>query len=172
MRTRDNYKITDNFSFYEIIEGRIPAMAALNWENIAQYNERAFLNICTRAETVRAIINFEFVSDIDSSRDIGLRVTSGWRCLAWEQRQGRKGTSKHTDNKGDVAALDLQPTNCSKEKAVEIIQFLDDMYSPRTGPHVWQGGWAIKKPTMRSGKVESVGFFHIDNRPVNARWSY
>lgn len=172
MRTLSNVKLTDNFSRYEIIEGGVPAMTKMNWENIHEYHEAAFVNICHAAERIRAIINVEFISDVDPSKPIGLRVTSGWRCLAWELHRGRKGTSKHTDNDGNIAALDLQPTNCSAELAVRIIEWLDALYSPRQGNYIWRGGWAIKKPTIVKGKITQVGFFHIDNRPVVARWSY
>ncbi len=172
MRTLSNAKLTNNFSRYEIIEGAVPALTAMNWKHIDEYQEAPFITICHAAERIRAIINVEFISDIDKSKPIGLRVTSGWRCLAWELHRGRSGGSKHTDNDGNIAALDLQPTNCSKELAVKIIEWLDKLYSPRQGLHVWRGGWAVKKPTIVRGVITKVGFFHIDNRPVIARWSY
>lgn len=172
MRTLSNVKLTANFSRYEIIEAQNTDMAAMNWQHIEEYNEPAFINICHAAERVRTLINANFKSDLNTSKPIGLKVASGWRCLAWERHRKRNGSSKHCDNKGLIAALDLVPTNCSPELAERIIAWLDRRYSPRTGLDVWRGGWAIKKPTIAAGKVTAVGFFHLDNRPIIARWSY
>lgn len=178
LRTLPDTKLSRYFSRYEMIEAKLPVVSdnrgniiadakAMNWKNIAEYNEARYVALCLRMDEVRISINKQFRSDVNTSRDIGLLVTSAFRCREWELYRRRSGTSQHCVG----AAVDVQPTNCSPELSVKIIAWLKDKYWPTTSG--WKGGFAIKEPTMgRSGEISSVGFAHFDGRATNARWTY
>jgi len=163
MRTIPNRKLTDNFWLYEIIEAQLPKEAVeLNWKHIDEFDEANAKKIAEFIQSIRDLINIKFWNRQDG---IGLRITSGFRCKEWEQIRGRSGNSRHT--KSD--AVDVQPI-CPPELAVEIIQYLYEIFSPRKTGH--RGGFAIKKPTYQDGKIIAVGFAHFDLRPTVARWEY
>ena len=162
MRTINNYKLSDNFSFYEFIEGVFMGKAGheINWKNIDQCDQEKQKEMALALQKVRKEINVNFKSDIDESKLIGLQITSGWRCKEWELLRGRSGLGQHP-----IAAADVVPTNVSKELSDKIILWLYDKYSSRT--EGWEGGFAIKRPTKTT-----TGFAHFDIRSNNARWEY
>lgn len=167
MRTITNIKLTDHFWLYEFIEGRaLPRKAIeLNWKNIDQFNIEDAREEAKFLEGIREVTNLVFQPK-NGGQEIGVRINSGWRCKEWELIQGRSGKSQHVK-----IASDIVPTNCSNELAVEIINHLYHIYSPRTTGH--KGGFAIKKPTYTDGNIVSVGFVHFDRRKdKNARWEY
>ena len=162
MRTLPNRKLTNNFTLYEFIEGQLPADGiALNWKHINEMDQTRFLQAAIHAQSIRDLINREFKSDTGAA-EIGLRITSGFRCKAWELKQGRSGNSQHT-----VAAYDAQPTNCSNDQAVAIIAWLHNRFK-----RTYVGGLAMKKATIEKGKYVKVGFIHFDFRGHVARWEY
>jgi len=162
MRTVKNKQLTRNFSLYEFIEGQLPAKGViLNWEHIHEMDMVKFEKAAQHAQSIRDLINREFKSDLSPS-EIGLRITSGFRCHTWELLQGRSGNSQHV-----IAAYDAQPTNCSNEMAVAIISWLLKRFNKD-----YIGGLAIKKPTVKNGKYVLVGFIHFDFRGQRARWEY
>lgn len=137
----------------------------MNWENISEFDIEKAQQIANLIQAKRDDINKAF-KEKNKFQDIGLTITSGFRCKAWEAHQGRSGNSRHTQSD----AMDIQPIKCSKELAVEILQYLFEKgKSTRTG-HL--GGFAIKKPSYKDGKVMAVGFLHYDLRGVYARWEY
>lgn len=179
MRTLPNINLTANFTRYEVIEARLPVVKdnrgnviadckAMNWQHIKEYKEERYVELLTRIEEVRTDINRKFNSDTNPSKPIGLMITSGFRCKAWEKYRRRSGSSAHTV----AAAVDLQPVNCSAELAVKIIAYLNEKYGDRRSG--WIGGFAIKDPTYnREGELLAVGFVHFDNKPgANRRWTY
>jgi len=162
MKTLPDRKLTKNFSLYEFIEGQLPPQAIeLNWRHLNEMDLAKIEQAAQHAQTIRDLINQEFKSDL-SHKEIGLRITSGFRCRAWELAQGRSGNSQHT-----IAAYDCQPTNCSNEQAVGILAWLHNRFK-----RTYVGGLAIKKPTVEKGKYTKVGFIHFDFRGHVARWEY
>lgn len=165
MRTIPNRKITDNFSLYEFIEATLPAEAvALNWKHISEFREAEFIKLANFLQSLRNSINQQFRAE-NNGNEIGLRITSGFRCKAWERLRKRSGDSQHT-----IAAADVQPTNCSPQLAVKIMDHLCKKYHPRTTGHF--GGFAIKRPDIENGRILRIGFLHYDLRGWTARWEY
>jgi hypothetical protein len=161
MRTIPDRQITKNYTLYEFIEGQLPeAGKVMNWKNIAQMDIAAIERAAVHAQSIRDLINKEFKSYNDY-KEIGLRITSGWRCKEWELHQKRSGNSQHV-----IAAYDAQPINCSKMQAAEIIAWLLVRFKN------YAGGLAIKKPTFANSQIVSVGFIHFDFRSSPARWEY
>ena len=163
----EDSQVTRSFRLYEFIEASLPVLAVkLNWKHINEFKQGEFQRLAEHLQCVRNVVNAEFRQG-NGGREIGMRVTSGFRCLAWEILRGRPGTSQHTV----LAAADIQPTGCPPLMAVEIIAWLNQKYGPRKTGHM--GGFAIKKPTYNSqGKVVAVGFAHFDLRGYVARWEY
>lgn len=162
MKTIQNRKLTHNFDLYEFIEGKLPKEGvAMNWKNIAQMDLKKIEEAAKHAQSIRDLINKEFLSDTKSP-EIGLQINSGWRCREWELKQGRSGNSQHV-----IAAYDAVPTNCSLSQASSIIGWLYHRFS-----RSYNGGFAIKKPTFENGKMTLPGFVHFDFRGHMARWEY
>jgi hypothetical protein len=161
MRTIDNYKLSANFSFWEFVEGTVMSKQghAMNWKNIKQCDRLLQKKMAESLQHVRLVINQNFKHK-NNNKEIGLEVTSGWRCTEWELFRGRSGKSQHP-----IAAADVIPTGVSKELSDEIILWLNDKYSPRQNG--WNGGFAIKRPTKTTS-----GFAHFDIRSGIARWEY
>ena len=83
----------------------------------------------------------------------------------------RSGKSQHT-----ISAVDFKILSSSLEHNADVMEMIFEKYDK-----TWLGGIAIKKPTLRAGKIISTGFIHIDNRQPSdsqikagrgARWSY
>jgi len=166
-RTLPDRSLTRNFRLYEFIESALPFQAVwLNWKYINEFQEHEYQRLAEYMQCVRNMINAEFRQG-NGGNEIGIRVTSGFRCLAWEMIRNRPGTSQHTV----LAAADIQPTGCRPAMAVEILAWLFQKYSPISHGH--KGGFAIKNPTLdANGKILSVGFAHFDLRAQVARWEY
>lgn len=157
MKTYPNNKLTKNFFLYEFIEARMPFEAiAMNWQHIDQFNLEMYEKLALELEKIRKKINGAFSSDLELG-EIGLRITSGFRCKEWELFRGRSGNSQHT-----ICAVDLQPINCSQKQAIDIMRWI----SGELG-HTWLGGLALHPP---GGK--GIGFVHLDTRGAKSRWEY
>ena len=163
IRTKPNYKITKNFSFYEMMESSLPYEAVkLNWLNIDDYNPDNAVKIIEVAQSRRDLVNRQYKSDT-SDKEIGFILTSAFRCLDWERIRKRSGASQHVKS----LAVDIQPINCSDEMATDILQWLHNQdYSN------YEGGLALKKPTYKNRAIHRIGFLHYDARGFKARWSY
>lgn len=162
MRTRPNYNITNNFTFYEMIESSLPYEAVrLNWLNIEDYNPQNAEKICRIIQQRRDLVNQHF-RKTNNNKEIGFILTSAFRCLEWERIRGRSGNSQHVKS----LAVDIQPINCSDELAVTILQWLKNQ------DEEFEGGLALKEPTYRNGTIEKIGFLHYDARGRKARWAY
>ena len=158
MTKPNNHKLTPHFTLFEYVEGTLPQRAIdLNWKNIAQCDLNKAILLLQKIEQVRADINANFVTDNPQGGEIGLNITSGWRCKEWELLQGRSGNGQHP-----IAAVDVVPSNVSKKLSGEIMAYLEKKYW-----RTWGGGFAIKKPTSIT-----TGFAHFDNRADKARWYY
>lgn len=165
----ENINITPNFSLHEFIEAspnNDKEFKRIAWDNIGELNVVNAKKIINLTQAKRDYINRMFRAD-NGGKEIGLKITSGFRPLAWEKIKKRSGLSRHTQSD----AIDFQPLNCSPELAVKIIQHLYDIDSDKVTGH--QGGFAIKKPTIIGGSIRLVGFAHYDLRPGQpARWFY
>ena len=166
MKTIPNRKLTNNFSLYEFIEAQLPPEAiALNWKHISEFKEAEYVKLANFLQSLRNSVNQQFRAE-NGGREIGMRITSGFRCKAWEHLRKRSGDSQHTIG----AAADIQPTNCSPELAIKIMDYLYKKYYSRTTGHF--GGFAIKRPDIEKGKIIRIGFLHYDLRGWTARWEY
>ncbi len=168
MRTLTNSKLTPHFSRYEIIEGTVLPEEAkkMNWKNIKEYDETKFIPLLEDMEVLRSFINMLYKTDI-GGRNIGLEITSGWRCREWELFRKRSGEGQHP-----IAALDVRPTNCSAELSVQIMRRFHTMFWPRDNGYI--GGYAIAFPSYNTGdgKLKTTGFLHLDKRGSVVRWTY
>lgn len=164
-KTIPNQKLTANFSLYEFIEATLPKEAvAMNWKHINEFREAEFIKLANFLQSLRNSINQQFRAE-NNGNEIGLQITSGFRCKAWEHFRKRSGNSQHT-----IAAADIQPTNCPPQLAVKIMDYFFKKHNPRTGGHF--GGFAIKRPEIKDGKIIRIGFLHYDLRGWVARWEY
>ena len=171
MRKIENYNLTKNFSFHELIEGKsLPQLAVeMNWLFLVNSQEIETIKsnlkqIAVEMQDVRDLINKEF----PQPTEIGIRIFSGFRCLEWEYHRNRKGTSQHVQG----LAVDFGLTNVHDwELYQEIMNFIHGYYVK----HKWMGGLAIKETN------NGISFIHIDCRkPTNehikrgygARWNY
>ena len=162
MRSIENFKLSENFTLYEFIEGiNMPEEAIeLNWENIDELNIDEAIQIAERVQKERDYVN-EVFQEENGGVEIGFAITSGFRCLEWEHSQGRSGNGMHPKSK----AMDIIPINVNKKLGDKIIKHLYTRNKSRQNG--WYGGFAIKEPTPKS-----VGFVHYDNRREVARWMY
>jgi hypothetical protein len=166
MRTLPNEKLTLNFTLYEFIESQLPFQGVqMNWANISDFRKDRAKRLCELMETKRTLINNVFRQK-NGGKEIGLRFTSAFRSVEWERFRGRSGDSQHTQSWGG----DVQPTNVSDELAVQILEYLYSIDNDRATGHL--GGFAIKKPEYKNGKIIKIGFLHYDLRGTVARWTY
>lgn len=164
MRTIPNRKLSPNFSLYEFIEAQLPAEAiALNWQHIHEMKIDEFERLAKFLQQIREDINQKYRA-VNKGKEIALRITSGFRCKAWELIRTRSGNSMHCQ----LAAADVQPINCTPELAVEILSYF---HTKLMRTH--EGGLAIKHPDYyKDGRVLRIGFIHFDLRGYRARWTY
>jgi len=158
MKALPNTQLTRNFHLYEFIEAQLPFEAvALNWKYITRFDMLKWEEMALELEKDRRLINEHHKPDLFGFDDIGIRITSGFRCIEWELLRGRSGLSQHT-----ICAVDYIPTNVSRSKAIVILKWLYDIQDK-----TWPGGLAIKHPEQMK-----TGFIHKDTRKELARWNY
>ncbi len=161
MRSIPNKQLTKNYTLWEMIEGQLPEKGReMNWKNIHEMDLDKITEAAKHAQTIRDLINKEF--KLDGVEEIKFIITSGWRCKEWELIQKRSGNSQHTK-----AAYDAVPSGCSVLDAAAIIGWLYNRFYKN-----YNGGFAIKRPTTKDGKMVSAGFVHFDFRGYIARWTY
>lgn len=168
MRTLPDRNLTANFSLYELIEAHPTGnrdLAWLNWKFIGELDMERLEMIAARLQQLRDIINQRYRVE-NFGKEIALRVTSAFRCRAWERLRNRNGSSRHVV----CDANDFVPVCENPEQTVLIIEELYRELNPRLTGH--QGGLAIKKPTRNAkGELQLLGFMHIDLGPTR-RWEY
>jgi len=161
MRQIRNKQLTKHFWLYEFLEAELPSEAiAMNWDVINSDTVYKAELMALEIEKIRKLVNDNYKSDI-GFQEIGLRITSGFRCREWELKRGRSGNSQHT-----IMAADFQAINCSREMGANILSWIFEKYDPW-----WCGGLAKKDPS-KEGKRFFLGFIHIDQRDIKARWIY
>ena len=133
---------------------------AMNWKHIDEFEMYRWEMLALELEKIRKLINEQNKSDLGFP-EIGLRITSGFRCKAWELLRNRSGLSQHT-----ICAADFQAINCSRGQAAGILKSVYSAFDPW-----WSGGLAIKWP-YKTGTMLMLGFVHIDMRGEKARWVY
>lgn len=173
-----NFKLTNNISFYEYMEGQLPVKAIQwNWdyfESLSNKEQNLFMAkaklVAIEVQKERDYVNANFVHE-NSGKQYSVTISCGFRCKRWELYRGRSGNGQHP-----IAAIDFKFSNCSIEQDARLLR---DVYDRRN--KVWMGGLAIKDPTIQNGKVVASGFIHIDNRLPNreekqrgfgTRWKY
>lgn len=164
MNKPKNEKLSEHFTLYEFVEGKaLPREAVdLNWQNLNLNLIPRFRELCERLECVRADINERFGNE-NKGKTVGLQINAGYRCKEWELRQGRSGLSQHT-----ISAVDVYPTNCSKELANKILEYLEKKYWDKNIG--WYGGFAVGYGKPKG--AYNQGFVHFDIRKSVARWYY
>ena len=173
-----NFNLTRNITFNEYMEGTLPFLARkMNWDYFnkldiqeqEQFIKRA-TRICQELQNIRNWVNLKFGNELNDE-EFKVQITSGFRCKEWELHQKRSGKSQHT-----ISAIDFKILSSSLKFNAEVMAEIFEKYDK-----TWLGGIAIKKPTLRAGKIISTGFIHIDNRQPSdsqikagrgARWSY
>lgn len=152
----ENIQLTKNFSLKELIEGTAlpPSAVKLNYE---YFDKSKLSDLVTLAESLQFIRDCTKEKFGNSFK--GFRVTAGLRVVQWELKKGRSGNSQHPKYK----AADIQPI-CSTKHYDEIFNWIFETFN-----ETWKGGFAQKKPDLKSGKL---GFIHVDNRNKKARWEY
>jgi hypothetical protein len=159
-----NKQIQVNFSLYEYLMGTaLPSQAIAMNCKFLQQNEVEAKQIVNKIKEVskehqklRNLINEHFWNENDV-QDIGIEITSGFRCLEWEKHQGRSGLSQHTTGN----AIDFTLTKVKDDELYnKIMQWIMDLYID------FEGGLASK---VVNGHFV---FIHIDFRGNKARWSY
>jgi hypothetical protein len=161
----EDKQITANFTLHAFLFAGSDELQRYNKRNLHEVNYDNAIATIEFLQGIRNEINLEF-GHRNNGKQITLVITSGFRCVAWEYAQKRSGKGQHPK----CNAADVQPSNCSPELAVEILEWLEKKYWCREKGH--KGGFAIKKPTYRSNKLIKVGFAHFDKRPEVARWYY
>ncbi|MCE1202912.1 MAG: hypothetical protein LWX09_12540 [Bacteroidia bacterium] len=155
------------FTRHQVIQGTALPLEArqLNWQHIDEYlkNESRYVDLCSKVDQIILDLQSTFCSRPYST--FTLAVSSGFRCLKWEHLRQRTGLSQHTVG----AALDLYPVSnaLSDAELVAIMHHIKKKYEPS-----WTGGFAMKPPILKAGRLISIGFAHFDNRPQKARWNY
>ena len=167
MRNIPDKRLTKNFMLYEFLEAKMPFEAiAMNWRHIQEGDIFGWELLALELQKLRGLVNENFKSDIGFD-DIGIRITSGYRCKEWELLRGRSGESQHTK-----CAADFQPTNCSRELAVKILHWIySNNWICSLYNEWWSGGLALKYPS-KQGNILLIGFVHLDMRGTKVRWSY
>ena len=171
---KQNIKLSKNFTLYEYMQGTAMSVQAveLAWRDFTEDNLNAIKEFIPELEDIRTYVNTIYVSNVIPDKEIGIVITSGFRSIDWEKKQGRSGDSQHT-----ICAVDLQFSNVSKELNVKIIFDIFSKYNNEK----YMGGLAIKKPTICNTKISNVGFIHLDpreptkeqvKRGYGARWIY
>ena len=166
-RSIPDRNLTKNFRLYEFIESHPTGsleFIKMNWRNISQFDQRKAYLMAEHMQWVRNLINERYRTS-NNGAEIRIRITSAWRCMEWELKQGRNGSSEHTR-----IAVDFQPQTFSPELAVRILDDLHKEWYDTTLGH--QGGLAIKRHEMDANKrVIKLGFIHLDFGPTR-RWNY
>lgn len=157
-------RLTDNFSLKELVEATMPPMA-IQWNNEdITATERANLKrIAMVLQEIRNKVNEKFIGR--NGRQIGLRITSGYRTKRWELRQKRSGQSMHVQG----LAVDFVPVNCIDDRQyIDIYKWILFEYKN------WNGGLAAMDYKFKKGsttELETYGFIHID-LGTKRRWKY
>lgn len=138
----------------------------MNWSNIDQFDEYKVELMAKDLQEIRGEVNRIFKKE-NNGQEIGIEVTSGWRCLMWELHKKRSGQSRHR-----IDGVDWRPSNVSPELSDKILWWAFKRWSPRVAG--WKGGFAMAEPDRSSPnkKDHKAGFIHTDRRPGIARWSY
>lgn len=162
-------KLTANFDLYEFIEASpLPNQRFLkmNWENINEFSIKNAINLALCLQRIRDHINHKFKDRIKG--ELGIKITSAFRCVAWEKYRGRSGEGAHPKTLAvDFAVVNIDKSDIDKE--VFVMRYLYKIMQL-----VHPGGLAIKKHTVRRGKITRKGFLHYDIlvSPPFRRWSY
>jgi uncharacterized protein YcbK (DUF882 family) len=156
-------KLTANFSLKELIEAQMPTQAIkINNEDITAVERDNCQKIAEVLQDVRNKVNAKFRGK--GGRDIGLRITSGYRSKRWELLRGRSGNSMHVQG----LAVDFVPVNCVDDaQYIEIYNWILHEYRN------WNGGLAAMDYKFKKGTTEilTYGFIHID-LGTKRRWKY
>lgn len=163
----ENEKLERNFSLYEFIEGTQIGKngAELNWKYINSLKEPALKKlianikkIAKELQFVRNLVNTEFKTEI------GIEITSGFRCLEYEKLKGRTGESQHTQGHCADFRVVCESDDIYNDAMRSIFKYYRDKD--------FIGGLAKKISNLPAHSNRQMRFIHIDFRGSIARWTY
>jgi hypothetical protein len=156
-----NSKISDNFTLREVLSSINPKCLEMNLKHVKQENIDKAKKIAFEVlEPLRKEVNEKFGKR--NGGDIGIGATSWFRCVEWELLQKRSGKGEHPTG----SAVDVLPIKVKDDILYqEIFLFIAYKLSGR------KGGFAIKYPEWKGGKLDKKGFVHTDNGATR-RWMY
>jgi hypothetical protein len=173
-----NFKLSNNITFYEYMEGQLPALARQwNWESYNKLSEQEKIAFIQRAIAIAGEVQKErdylnqYFKKENEGKEIRITISCGYRCVKWELYRDRSGKGQHP-----IAAIDFVVSNCPVEFSSKMHK---DIFDRRY--KTWLGGFAIKYPTLKNKTMVTSGFIHIDNRLPNreekqrgygTRWTY
>lgn len=163
-----NYKLSQNFTLYEYVEGYIMPKEArdMNWKAWNETLEKAVKDNIHHLQEIRDWVQEKF-KEKNNGNPIPIIITAGFRCKEWELKQRGKDTSQHT-----ICAFDFTAFAKDTALSIEINKAVYDYIHNKK----WMGGLAIKHPSNGT-----TGFIHIDfrtptsehiRRGYGARWVY
>jgi uncharacterized protein YcbK (DUF882 family) len=145
-----NRQVTPNISLYELL---FPF--TVNKAEILPFIEQAW-SIEVDRNLTRIATALQIIRDYYGKPVI---ITSCFRPVAWEIKQGRKGGSQHTTG----LAVDFYVVGIPLQEVYDFIGYF-------TGnPPKWNGGFFKKGGRAINPKAK---FIHLDLRPEYATWSY
>jgi len=145
-----NRQLTPNISLYELL---FPF--TVNKAEILPFIEQAW-SIEIDRNLTRVATALQIIRDYFGKPVI---ITSGFRPIAWELKQGRKGGSQHTTG----LAVDFYVVGVPLQEVYNFIGYFTGTPPKWNGGIFKQGGRAINPKAK---------FIHLDLRPDYATWSY
>jgi hypothetical protein len=145
-KSLSNTRLTPNFSLYEFIEGTAMPRPSLqmNWAAInamSQVQQDSLLATYTKMaqllQEVRNLINQNFRSK-NNHREIGIVITSGYRCPKWEQQKGRGTNSRHSHSAVDFIAHNI----VNDALYNEVMEYMHKHFDQKTQRSWWS--WIIQ----------------------------
>jgi uncharacterized protein YcbK (DUF882 family) len=145
-----NRQITPNISLYELL-----FTSTVNKAEILPFIEQAW-SIEVDRNLTRIATALQIIRDYYGKPVI---ITSCFRPVAWEIKQGRKGGSQHTTG----LAVDFYVVGIPLQEVYDFIGYF-------TGnPPKWNGGFFKQGGRAINPKAK---FIHLDLRPDYTTWSY
>lgn len=175
-----NRQLTTNFSLYEFIEGvAMPRPSVqMNWDAIEQMNaaERAafverYQKVANRLQALRVEINKRF-KQRNGNTDIGLRITSGFRCSKWEESKGRGKNSRHSLSAADFTVMNVKDDSLYNEIMEACWNIVDSQLRGIGGAGTYKAD-VLQQANNVMYKKRPFRFIHIDHEASRAtRWHY
>jgi hypothetical protein len=156
-KIQPNYIIDEFIRVYGVAEA-----TEINYSEIEDIHiNRIKTILAPNVQAIRDDINTKFKQE--NGQEIGLRVNCGFRARKWDIMKNRSGNGTHPIALG----VDICPVNCKNDNIyLKIYYYIASRFATHNG------GFALKTPEFKDGKIDKHGFIHIDWRGSVARWNY